>query len=119
MRQAPPAHKNLNELRSVLARISTGNSSHEDKKREQPIASTAPPASQDETAKPRDLKSALAAALGNAAETPLPRPQAENPASAPTPPPPPPQEAAGNGDLDPKKLEPMMRVSTQDKSPLK
>ncbi len=89
--QAGVNGKSLEDLRAVLRQISKA----EEKPKE---------------AKPNDLKSALAAVVGDqpgaAAATPPPRPAAEV------------LNTAEENELDPKKLERMMRVKTDDRTPL-
>jgi hypothetical protein len=96
-RAKPPAHKSLDDLRSVLASISKTDTE------EPPKKETKPAPSNDDSG---DLKNALAAVLSKA------------PANPPTPAMPAPNNAEDRT-LDPKKLERMMRVTTSDKTPLK
>ena len=117
-RRKPVAHKKLDDLRSVLASISKSDekipAQAEGPKQEDTKA-------QNEKPEAGDLKNALAAVLKqNEAVT---APKAAVPQSAPkesT------EEASAAGEerekgseLDPKKLERMMRVTTSDKTPLK
>ena len=121
---APPAGKNLNELRSVLASLSTKDDSSGPKP-VKPSEGLKKPSSVSNHKKPtEDLRSALAGVVGNSVEQSkekiatisTPAPKAE------------PEEVQGKfsphvkkpkNNLDPKQLERMMRVNTNDKTSLK
>lgn len=121
----PVKEKSLDELRSVLSDLSKKETKPAPKKTEKPAKREVEKKSASEPG--ADLKAALAGALKAQAEsTPQkaasPAPEAEAPVEKPTDKPAEKasMEPKGRDDnLNPKKLEKMMRVNTSDKTPLK
>ncbi|MEX0917664.1 MAG: type IV secretion system DNA-binding domain-containing protein [Candidatus Paceibacterota bacterium] len=106
-----PTHKNLDDLRSVLASISkTSDEQKNDKPQKREAKQEHPKTPQ----KQGDLKGALAAVLKDQKSEVKPEEKpAPKPVSAP------PEGPEEDRTLDPKRLERMMRVNTSDKTPLK
>lgn len=99
----PAANKSLDELRAVLRQISTS----EDKSQSE----RSKPA--DQSAVPPDLKSALVALTGAEPHSDAPSMTAPTLSAAE------PHDTISRDELDPHKLERMMRVKTDDRTPLK